>query len=134
MTRLSKIEGIGQSFSHKLQDAGISSVEMLLKQGAAPGGRKDLAAKTGLSEKVILRWVNQADLARIKGVSEEYAELLEAAGVDSVPECAQRNAEHLLDKMKEVNAQKKLVRKMPAQNQVENWIEQSKTLPRIVTY
>jgi predicted flap endonuclease-1-like 5' DNA nuclease len=87
MTRLSKIEGIGQSFTQKLEEAGISSIEMLLKHGAAPTGRKELADQTGVSEKVILRWVNQADLARIKGVSEEYAELLEAAGVDSVPEC-----------------------------------------------
>lgn len=134
MTRLSKIEGIGQSFTQKLEEAGISSIEMLLKHGAAPTGRKELADQTGVSEKVILRWVNQADLARIKGVSEEYAELLEAAGVDSVPECAQRNAEHLLEKMKEINVQKKLVRKMPAQKQVEGWIEQSKALPRIVTY
>jgi predicted flap endonuclease-1-like 5' DNA nuclease len=105
-TRLSIIEGIGQSFTRKLREAGISLIEMLLKQGAAPQGRKELADKTGVSEKVLLRWVNQADLACIKGVNEEYAELLEAAGADSVPECAQRNAEHLLGKMKEINDQK----------------------------
>ncbi len=94
----------------------------------------DLAATTGISEKLILRWVNMADLFRIKGVGEEYSDLLEASGVDTVPELAQRNAENLQAKMAEVNAEKKLVRRVPTLSEVTSWIDQAKALPRAVTY
>jgi predicted flap endonuclease-1-like 5' DNA nuclease len=105
-----------------------------LEKGATPQGRKALAEQTGISGKLILEWINRADLYRIKGVSEEYSDLLEAAGVDTVPELAQRNAENLYAKLGEVNAAKKLVRRLPTQSQVSNWIEQAKALPRVVTY
>jgi predicted flap endonuclease-1-like 5' DNA nuclease len=134
MAKLTKVEGIGETYAQKLKDAGVATTEALLKKGATPQGRKMLADETGISGKLILEWVNHVDLFRIKGVSEEYADLLEEAGVDTVPELAQRKAANLHAKLVEVNEAKKLVRKLPAQSQVENWVEQAKTLPRTISY
>jgi predicted flap endonuclease-1-like 5' DNA nuclease len=134
MAKLIAIEGIGQVYAGKLAAAGLATTEALLKQGASPKGREALAEKTGISGHLILEWVNRADLFRIKGVAEEYSDLLEAAGVDTVPELAQRNAENLYAKLAEVNAAKKLVRRLPTQAQVADWIAQAKELPRAITY
>jgi len=134
MTKLISIEGIGETYNQKLQEIGVKDVEALLEAGKTPQGRKDLAEKSGITGKLILEWVNRADLYRIKGIGEEYSDLLEAAGVDTVPELAQRRAENLLEKTKTVNAEKKLVRRLPTLVQVSDWIEQAKNLPRVVTY
>jgi predicted flap endonuclease-1-like 5' DNA nuclease len=134
MTAIIDIEGIGPVYAAKLKDAGIITVEKLLEAGAAPKGRKDLAEKTGISGDLILEWVNHADLYRIKGVGQEYADLLEASGVDTVVELSHRKAENLHTAMAEMNAQKKLVRQMPTLAMVTAWIEEAKTLPRVVTY
>jgi predicted flap endonuclease-1-like 5' DNA nuclease len=134
MTDIVDIEGIGPAHAAKLKDNGVATVEALLKTGASPKGRKDLAEKTGIRDDLILKWVNRADLFRIKGVGEEYSDLLEAAGVDTVPELAQRRADNLHAKMVEVNTAKKLVRQMPTENQVADWIAHAKTLERVVTY
>ena len=134
MTKLSKIEGIGEVYMEKLQAAGIRSVEGLLKAGATPAGRKALQEQTQISDKLLLRWINHADLFRIKGVGEEHSDLLEASGVDTVPELAQRNPENLHQKMVEVNAEKKLVRQLPALSNVQRWVAQAKELPRVLTY
>lgn len=134
MTRLSEIEGIGEAYLATLTDAGITSIENLLETCCEKKGRKEIAEKTGISEKLVLNWVNRADLARIKGVSTQYADLLECAGVDTVPELAQRNAENLHAKMVEVNEEKNLVRQVPSASQVEAWIAQAKVLPRVITH
>lgn len=134
MTKLLNIEGIGPKFAEKLQKAGVQSVEALLKSGSTPQGRKKLSETTDISGDLILEWVNHADLFRIKGVGEEYSDLLEEAGVDTVPELANRNAKNLFEKILEVNKQKKLVRKLPVLSQVENWIKQAKELPRTIQY
>ena len=134
MTKLTTIEGIGEVYSQKLTEAGIKSTEELLEKGASPAGRKELVDKTGISAKLILKWINRADLFRIKGVSEEYADLLEIAGVDTVPELAQRNAENLYQKLVEANQEKNLVRRPPSQAAVSDWIEQAKQLPRAINY
>lgn len=134
MASLMDIEGIGAVYAQKLKAAGFATTEALLEKGATPQGRKDLVAATGISDKLILRWVNMADLFRIKGVGEEYSDLLEAAGVDTVPELAQRNPENLYHKMVEVNEEKKLVRQLPALSKVTDWVEQAKQLPRVLTY
>ena len=97
-------------------------------------GRKELAEGTGISEHLILKWVNHVDLYRIKGIGSEYADLLEASGVDTVVELAQRNPENLFEKMSEVNAEKALVRKLPTASQVADWVAQAKGLPRVVSY
>lgn len=134
MAKLTEIEGIGKAYAQKLQDAGVGTLDQLLEKGAAPTGRKKIADKAGVSEKLILRWANMADLFRIKGVGEEYADLLEAAGVDTVPALAQRNAENLHKKLAEVNEEKKLVRRVPTQSEVSGWVDQAKKLPRALTY
>ena len=134
MARIIDVEGIGEVYAKKLTDAGLTTVEALLEAGASPKGRKALAEKTDISEKLILEWVNHADLYRIKGVAEEYSDLLEEAGVDTVPELAQRNAANLYAKLVETNAAEELVRRLPTQAQVADWIEQAKALPRVITY
>jgi len=134
MAKLIYIEGVGEIYAQKLKDAGVKSTDALLKIGATPKGRKTIAEKSGISEKLILEWVNHVDLFRIKGVGEEYADLLEEAGVDTVPELAQRNPANLLEKMVEVNAQKKLVHRLPVLSQVESWVAQAKKLPRVLEY
>ena len=134
MTAVNKIEGIGDSYAKKLKAIGVTSVEGLLKMGSTPKGREDLVAKSGIGNHLILKWVNHADLFRIKGVGGQYSELLEAAGVDTVVELSQRNGKNLLDGIVKTNSGKKLVRKLPTQSQVENWIAQAKKLPRVVNY
>ena len=134
MTSIITIEGIGKKYAETLQAAGVPTVEKLLEAGKTPKGRQELAEKTGISDKLILEWVNHADLFRIKGVGEEYSDLLEEAGVDTVPELAQRNPANLFEALEKANAEKKLVRQLPTRVQVENWVDQAKALPRVVTY
>lgn len=134
MAKLTVIEGVGEVYAEKLKAAGVTTTQALLEMGATPKGRKDLAEATELSPKLILEWVNRVDLFRVKGVGEEYSDLLEFAGVDTVPELAQRKPENLHAKMLEVNAERKLVRRPPTLAQVENWVAQAKELPRVVTY
>jgi predicted flap endonuclease-1-like 5' DNA nuclease len=134
VTKLLAIEGIGEVYFGKLAVIGIRTVEALLDAGKTPQGREELAEKSGISGKLILEWVNRADLFRIKGVGEEYSDLLENAGVDTVPELAQRRADNLFEKLQAVNAQKKLVRRLPTLAQVGDWVAQAKVLDRIVTY
>lgn len=134
MAKITEIEGVGEVNAKKLKKAGIGSVEKLLKLGAEPAGRKEIASKTGFDEKLILKWVNFADLFRIKGVASEYSELLEAAGVDTVVELSKRVPENLQKKMEEVNEQKKLVRRIPVVSEVKKWVNHAKKLPRGVNY
>ncbi len=134
MTKIIDVEGIGETYAKKLTSAGIPTVELLLEEGCNPKGRKTLAEKSGIDETLILKWVNRADLARIKGVGSEYADLLEASGVDTVVELSKRVPANLAKKMEEVNAAKKLVRKLPVESQVTDWVEQAKKLERVVTY
>jgi predicted flap endonuclease-1-like 5' DNA nuclease len=134
MAKLAKVEGIGEVYAQKLQKAVIRTTQALLEKGASPQGRQEIAKKTDISGKLILEWVNHVDLFRIKGVGEEYSDLLEAAGVDTIPELAQRNPENLYQKLVAVNQEKKLVRQLPTQAQVSDWIGQAKQLPRVITY
>ncbi|WP_407334054.1 DUF4332 domain-containing protein [Enterovibrio sp. 27052020O] len=134
MTKLVDIEGIGGTYAEKLEAIGVTTIEQLLEKGAQPSGRKSLAEDSGISGKLILKWINRADLARIKGISTQYADLLECAGVDTVPELAQRNAANLTAKMAEVNEEKNLVRQLPGESKVEDWIAQAKDLPRAIHY
>ena len=131
---IKEIEGIGPTYAQKLADANIQTSADLLESGKTPNGRQELAEKTGISTKLILEWVNLADLMRIKGVAEEYSDLLEEAGVDTVAELARRNPENLYAKILEANKEKNLVRRPPPHEMVANWIEQAKKLPRIIEY
>jgi predicted flap endonuclease-1-like 5' DNA nuclease len=134
MAKLAKVEGIGPVFSKKLEDAGVKSSKALLEMGGTPRGRQEIASRSGLSASAILEWVNHVDLFRIKGVGEEYADLLEAAGVDTVVELAQRNAANLYESLKSTNNEKKLVRRLPSAKQVADWVRQAKRLPRKISY
>lgn len=134
MAKVIDIEGIGSVHEASLAKAGIKTVEELLQKGATPKGRDELAKLTGISKALILKWINHADLFRIRGVAGEYAELLEATGVDTVAELAQRKAENLFAAMTKVNEEKKLVRTLPNAAQVAQWVQEAKTLPRAVQY
>ena len=132
--RIEDIEGIGPKTGAILRENGVRSVDQLLKAGCDKKGRANLAEKTNLSESRILKCVNMADLFRIKGVASQYAELLEGAGVDTVKELKNRNAENLAAKIEEVNAAKRLVRKTPSVKVIASWIDQAKKLPGMITY
>jgi len=131
---INQIEGIGPVMTEKLESVGITKVEQLLQKGATKAGRTALASETGIDESKILRWVNMADLFRVKGIAEENSDLLEAAGVDTVKELRTRNAENLHAKLAEVNSEKNLVRALPSLSSVESWIEFAKGLEPMVTY
>jgi predicted flap endonuclease-1-like 5' DNA nuclease len=128
------IEGIGEAFASKLMAENIDTVEQLLDCCAAPAGRKELAEKTGISEKLILRWTNHADLFRVDGIGPQFAELLEAAGVDTVKELKHRVAANLAAKLLQVNEEKHLVRRVPVESEVQAMIDQAKELPAAVEY
>jgi len=128
------IEGIGSKTGASLRNAGVFTVEKLLDTACTKRGRKELASAAGMSEKVLLRCVNMADLFRISGVASQYAELLEAAGVDTVKELRNRNADNLAVKMAEVNSTKKLVRVVPSANVIARWVAQAKKLPPKVSH
>jgi predicted flap endonuclease-1-like 5' DNA nuclease len=134
MASIDAIEGIGHKYATTLRKARVRTTEALLKAGATRAGRKDLAATTGLSVDLILGWVNRADLMRVKGVGEEYSDLLEAAGVDTVKELRRRNPANLLAAMIEVNAKRRLVRRLPTLSMVERWIDHANGLDPIVSY
>lgn len=128
------IEGIGPVMAGKLEAVGIRSVDDLLGRCAAAKGRGEVAEATGISAQKLLDWVNMADLMRLTGVGPEFAELLEAAGVDTVKELQHRRADNLQEKLAEVNAARKLCRRTPAATEVGRWIEEAKTLPPLVSH
>lgn len=128
------VEGIGPAYAEKLAAVGIKTTDQLLERGAKPKGRDDLEAATGIGHALILKWVNRVDLYRIKGVGSEYSDLLEIAGVDSPAELAHRNAANLTESMAEANAARNLVRRLPTLAEVTAWIEESKTLPKVVEH
>ena len=133
MTRLTYVEGIGEAYAQKLKETGIKSVEDLLEKAGSAQDRRELATQSGIQVDTLLGWVNHADLLRIKGIGAEYAELLEAAGVDSSIELAQRSSEKLYRRMLEVNQAKKLVRKLPTEFQIDKWILDAKQLSKVVS-
>ena len=134
MAKLETIEGIGPATAEKLEAAGIGSCEALLKAGGTKAGRSELAESTGISESRVLNLVHRADLMRVKGIGGEYSELLDVAGVDSVLELAQRNPKNLLETLESVNAEKKLVRSLPSEDQLAGWIDSAKELPRAIEH
>jgi predicted flap endonuclease-1-like 5' DNA nuclease len=128
------IEGVGGAYAEKLEKAGIDTVEELLKRAAGKKERATLAESTGISERLILEWVNHADLMRLKGVGSEYSDLLEAAGVDSCAELSHRRADRLAATMTDLNTKKKLVRRAPTEAEVARWIEEAKGMAKVVTH
>ena len=133
--KIEEVEGIGPVFAEKLRGAGVQSVEDLLEKGASRAGRVAIADATGIDDGKILEWVNHADLMRIKGVGSQYADLLEAAGVDSPAELAQRNATNLADVFQSVVAERPgIVRRIPTEGEVADWISEAKGMPKVVEH
>ena len=133
--RIEDVEGIGPVYAAKLGAAGISSTDDLLERGAKPAGRRALEEATGIAHALILEWVNHVDLMRINGVGSEYSDLLEAAGVDSPAELAQRNAANLSTTIGEVIAARPhIVRRAPNQKELQDWIDQSQRIPKVVEH
>ena len=128
------IEGVGDAYAVKLNEAGIKTVDDLLERCITPKGRKELAEATGISSKLILKWANHADLFRINGIGPQFAELLGAAGVDTVKELRHRKAENLVAKMEEINTGKHLTRRVPSVAEVQKMIDEAATLPPTITY
>lgn len=134
MASIDAIEGIGHKDATSLRKARIRTVEALLKNGSTRKGRRNISAATNINEKLILEWVNRADLMRVRGVGEEYSDLLEAAGVDTVKELRRRNPGNLLASMVEVNSKKRLVRRLPTEAMVDRWVDHARNLEPVVTY
>jgi predicted flap endonuclease-1-like 5' DNA nuclease len=133
--KVEDVEGIGPAYAGKLAAAGISSTDDLLEKGAGPAGRKSIEEATGIDHALILEWVNHVDLMRVKGVGSEYSDLLEAAGVDSPAELARRNATNLATTFQEVVAARpSIVRRIPTESEISDWIAQSKDLPKVVEH
>ncbi len=133
--KIEEIEGIGATWAAKLVAAGVATTDQLLERGAKPAGRQALADATGISPTLILEWVNHADLMRIGGVGSEYADLLEAAGVDSCAELAQRNAANLAITFQELDAARpNTVRQVPSEATIAKWIEQAAGLGKVVSH
>ena len=132
--KIIEVEGIGPVYAAKLEEAGVSTTEALLEKGATPKGRAEIAAATAIDDGKVLTWVNHVDLMRLTGVGSEYADLLEAAGVDSPAELGHRNATNLAVTMAEANAARPMVRQLPSETQVQRWIDEAKSLPRIVQH
>ncbi|MBR4408521.1 MAG: DUF4332 domain-containing protein [Bacteroidales bacterium] len=128
------IQGVGPAYAEKLVAAGITTINQLLEAGKTSKGRKALEDKTGINGKLILTWVNHADLIRIKGVGPQFSELLEAAGVDTVKELAHRKAENLEKTMIEVNEKEHRTKRVPTAGELQKMIDQAKALPAVVEY
>jgi len=128
------IKGIGPLMADKLKKVGIRTTAKLLETAASAKGRKELAARIGVDEKTILRWANLVDRMRIKGIGEDYAQLLQEVGVDTVKELKYRNVAKLASAMREVNKKNKLVRLLPSERRVQRWVDAAKVLPLKITY
>ncbi|HEX4951069.1 MAG TPA: DUF4332 domain-containing protein [Blastocatellia bacterium] len=131
---LTRVSDLDDEHKAKLNAAGIFTCDELLEKGSTPAGRKEIAEAAGVDTKQALRWVNQVDLFRLDGVESKFANLLEAAGVDTIPELAQRNAVNLHEKLEAINAEQNIVQRMPSLTQVMDWVEQAGKLPRVINY
>jgi predicted flap endonuclease-1-like 5' DNA nuclease len=134
MARVIDIEGIGEKYAKKLSKVGIRSTRSLLNVAAHRQGRRDLAVETGISQRLLLEWVNLADLMRIKGIGEEYSDLLEEAGVDTIKELKNRVPESLYATLVDTNTIKHLVRRLPSLKDIKSWVKQAKTIESKIRY
>lgn len=132
--KIEEIEGIGNVYAEKLEAVGVKTTEDLLERAATPKGREKLAEETGISGKLILKWANHADLFRIKGIAGQFAELLEAGGVDTVKELRHRVPANLHAKLVEVNEEKNLCNRVPSESEIAKMVEQAKELDPRITY
>ena len=134
MAKLVDIEGVGPVNARKLLKAGVRSTGSLLKKGGTRQGREEIVKVSGIDKDLILQWINHVDLFRIKGVASEFADLLEAAGVDTVVELSKRDAKKLVGALAKASAKGNLTNRVPTLKMVQKWITQAKKLPRAVSY
>ena len=133
--KIEDVEGIGPAFAAKLAEAGVATTDALLEQASGSTGRDRLSEATGISERLLLEWVNHADLMRLDGVGSEYADLLEAAGVDSCAELAQRNAANLATTFQELDAARpNWIRQIPSESTIAGWIAEAGSLAKVVSH
>ncbi len=132
--KIDEIEGIGKVYAEKLEAVGVKTTDDLLDKAASKKGRVELAEETGISEKLILKWANHADLFRIKGVAGQFAELLEAGGVDTVKELRHRVPANLHAKLVEINEVRNLCNRVPSESEIAKMIDQAKELEPRMTY
>ena len=132
--KIKDIEGVGPAYGDKLEEIGVHSVADLLERCCDLRGRRGVSAETGITEKLLLRWVNHADLMRVKGIGPQYAELLEASGVDTVKELATRNAVNLAASLTDTNAAKSLANVNPSEAVVAAWVAQARALNPAVSH
>lgn len=132
--KVEEMDGITAADWKKLSAVGVGTVEALLEKGGRRLSREKLAEATGISEKQILGWVNRADLMRLEGIGSEYSDLLGAAGVDSCLELSSRLPANLHRKMREINAAVKLVRRVPTEHEVGQWVAAAKSMPKVVEH
>ncbi len=133
MAKICEMEGIGRTFANKLQTLGIDTTEALLQKGATPSARRHISSKTGIDEALLLRWVNHADLLRIQGLVEEYADLLRAAGIASVRDLRRQKQDLLHSKLMAISEATRLIHRVPTRDQIGFWIREAKGLSRLVT-
>jgi len=131
-THIEDVEGIGLAYGERLRHIGIDTPAKLLAQGATPSGRQQLATETGIEQQRLLKWINLCDLCRISGISRQYSELLEAAGVDTVKELRNRKVENLAASMRKINTKKKLVKQLPSEKDIATWVAQAKNIPPMI--
>ncbi|MFL4978592.1 MAG: DUF4332 domain-containing protein [Xanthobacteraceae bacterium] len=131
---VTEIDDIGSDDAAALRRVGIRTTDALLEAAKSPKGRRELAAKIAVDEKRLLKWANCADRMRIKGVGDDYSQLIRAAGVDTVRELKHRNAKKLTEAMRNANAKRKLVNFLPSEKAVARWIEHAKKLPIKISY
>jgi predicted flap endonuclease-1-like 5' DNA nuclease len=134
MHRIGEVEDIDDGMEAKLTGLGIRTTDDFLARAATPAGRAALASEVGSTAATVLTWANCADLMRVDGIGMQFADLLEAAGVDTIPELAQRNAPNLHERVAALNDEKKLAGRAPTGAEIEAWIVQAKALPRIIEY
>ena len=133
-TPMANIKGMTEDLAGKLKEKGIKTNEQFLEIAAEAKQRRELAKELGVDAKQVLNLANRTDLARVKGVSGIYSDLLEQAGVDTIKELSHRKPENLHAKIVEVNNEKKLTARVPTAKEVENWVAQAKELPKTLTY
>lgn len=128
------IEGVGEEYAKKLNEIGIKYAEDFLESVRTPAQRKEIAEKTGISPKLIMKWANHCDLMRINGIGPQYAEFLEVAGVDTVKELSHRVPENLLAKLEEVNNVREMTKRVPALKEVRRYVKEAGELPPVLEY
>ena len=105
-----------------LAGVGVTTTRDLLTLSGDADRRREISAHTGLTEDTLLRWIRIADLMRIGGIDESYAECLLRVGVRGVGELRGRRAAELAIELSRVNETLELVPVTPSVSTLDLWI------------